>query len=73
MILQSNQPKFIAINGIAFLSSVAQAIREKQFDNPPSYLAVKLAAEQSLRLALLRDHAGTGRYDLLDGFTKCLY
>lgn len=53
--------------GIAFLSLVAQAIREKQFDNPPSYLAVKLAAEQSLRLALLREHAGPGRNDLLDG------
>lgn len=53
--------------GIAFLSSVAQVIREKQFDNPPSYLSVKLAAEQSLGLALLRNHAGLGRYDLLDG------
>lgn len=53
--------------GIAFLSSVAQTIREQQFDNPPSYLTVKLAAEQSLRLALLREHTGMGRYDLLDG------
>ncbi len=46
---------------------MAQTIREQQFDNPPSYLTVKLAAEQSLRLALLREHTGMGRYDLLDG------
>ncbi len=53
--------------GVAFLATVAQALREKHFDNPPSYLSVKQAAEQSLQLAALRNHPGPGRYDLLDG------
>nr|WP_314265025.1 DUF5682 family protein [uncultured Moellerella sp.] len=53
--------------GIAFLASVAATLREKAYDNPPSYITVKNAAEQSLRLASLRGHAGPGRYDLLDG------
>lgn len=53
--------------GVAFLSAVALALREKHFDHPPSYLSVKQAAEQSLQLATLRNHPGPGRYDLLDG------
>ncbi|OMQ25489.1 DUF5682 family protein [Serratia oryzae] len=56
-----------AQTGVAFLASVAQTLREKHFDNPPSYLGVKNAAEQSLQLAALRNHPGPGRYDLLDG------
>ncbi len=64
-----DQPTQIYRNktGVAFLTDVAEAIRQKTFDNPPNYLTVKHAAEQSLRLAALRGHAGPGRYDLLDG------
>lgn len=53
--------------GIAYLAKVATILREKQFDAAPGFLSVKLAAEQSIRLAAFRGHAGTGRYDLLDG------
>lgn len=53
--------------GIAYLSKVAIILREKQFDAAPGFLSVKLAAEQSIRLAAFRGHVGTGRYDLLDG------
>lgn len=53
--------------GVAYLARVAAALREKQFDAAPGFLSVKLAAEQSIRLAAFRGHAGTGRYDLLDG------
>lgn len=53
--------------GIGFLSKVAESLREKQFDAAPGFLSVKLAAEQSLRLAAFRGHTGPGRYDLLDG------
>ncbi|VEB69883.1 Uncharacterised protein [Providencia rustigianii] len=52
---------------IGFLSKVAESLREKQFDAAPGFLSVKLAAEQSLRLAAFRGHTGPGRYDLLDG------
>ncbi|MBD2801056.1 4-aminobutyrate aminotransferase [Xenorhabdus sp. M] len=67
--LNANQPTQIYRNkmGVAFLTNIAEAIRKKEFDNPPSYITVKNAAEQSLRLAALRGHAGPGRYDLLDG------
>ncbi|WP_272516849.1 DUF5682 family protein [Providencia sp. PROV209] len=53
--------------GIQFLAYVAEVLREKQFDAAPGFLSVKLAAEQSLRLAAFRGHTGAGRYDLLDG------
>ena len=53
--------------GINYLSKVAEVLREKQFDAAPGFLSVKLAAEQSLRLAVFRGHTGPGRYDLLDG------
>ncbi|CAG9420369.1 hypothetical protein NVI2019_PEGOAJLN_01858 [Providencia alcalifaciens] len=53
--------------GIQFLVYVAEVLREKQFDAAPGFLSVKLAAEQSLRLAAFRGHTGAGRYDLLDG------
>lgn len=52
---------------IQFLAYVAEVLREKQFDAAPGFLSVKLAAEQSLRLAAFRGHTGAGRYDLLDG------
>ncbi|HGN1705128.1 TPA: DUF5682 family protein [Providencia rettgeri] len=52
---------------VAYLSKVAAVLREKQFDAAPGYLSVKLAAEQSIRLAAFRGHVGPGRYDLLDG------
>lgn len=53
--------------GIQFLAYVAEVLREKQFDAAPGFLSVKLAAEQSFRLAAFRGHTGAGRYDLLDG------
>ncbi|EKT62982.1 DUF5682 family protein [Providencia burhodogranariea] len=53
--------------GITFLSNVANVLNDKQFDAAPGFLSVKLAAEQSLRLAAFRGHIGPGRYDLLDG------
>lgn len=53
--------------GVKFLSEVAHVLREKQFDPAPGYLSVKLAAEQSQRLAVFRGHLGPSRYDLLDG------
>lgn len=54
-------------SAITCLSQVAQVLREKQFDAAPGFLSVKLAAEQSFRLAIFRGHIGPGRYDLLDG------
>ncbi|MBL0866803.1 4-aminobutyrate aminotransferase [Pectobacterium carotovorum] len=53
--------------GMRFLSEVASLLRAKSFDDPPSYITVKNAVEQSVRLAALRGHEGPGRYDLLDG------
>ncbi|MGO2333849.1 DUF5682 family protein [Providencia sp.] len=53
--------------GIHYLSKVAGILRVKQFDAAPGFLSVKLAAEQSFRLAIFRGHTGPGRYDLLDG------
>lgn len=64
-----SQPTHVYRNrlGIAYLAKVAAALREKHFDAAPGFLSVKLAAEQSIRLAAFRGHAGPGRYDLLDG------
>ncbi|WP_272668505.1 MULTISPECIES: DUF5682 family protein [unclassified Providencia] len=64
-----NQPTQAYRNrlGVAYLSKVANILRERQFEAAPGFLSVKLAAEQSIRLAVFRGHAGPGRYDLLDG------
>lgn len=55
-------------SAIQFLAKIADELRQSQLiDIDTGFVALKTSVSQAYLLAELRDHAGPGRYDLLDG------
>lgn len=52
-------------------SALAQQMRQAHYDAMPSFITVKTASEQAHHLAVLRDHPGAGRFDVLDAAYSC--
>lgn len=52
-------------------SGLAQQMRQAHYDAMPSFITVKTASEQAHHLALLRDHPGAGRFDVMDAAYSC--
>lgn len=54
-----------------FFSTLASQMRQAQYDSLPSFITIRQASEQAHQLAILRDHLGAGRFDLMDAAMSC--
>lgn len=55
----------------SLFSRLAGQMRQAQYDAMPSFITIKTAAEQAHHLAILREHLGAGRFDIMDAAYSC--